>query len=139
MRSRVTMIATALLITLAGPVFAGQFEDDLLNKINEYRATRDLQPLTMVPAYVALARAQSKAMGAAKRLSHDGFTGRFKKARQSGAKSCVENVGWNYPTAQAQFDGWQQSPGHDQNMLAPDITGAGIAKVGAYITYFACY
>ena len=139
MRCLVTMIATALLIALAGPAYAGQFEDDLLNRINEYRATRDLKPLVMVSAYVALARAQSQAMRAAGRLSHDGFKGRFKKARQSGASSCVENVGWNYPTAQAQFDGWQQSPGHDQNMLAPDITGAGIAKVGAYITYFACY
>jgi uncharacterized protein YkwD len=128
-----------LLAALAGPALAGSYEDDLLRLINGYRTTQDLEPLAMRPALAALARRHSQTMRRAGRLSHDGFQARFRTARSNGATGCVENVGWNYPTARAQFDGWQQSPGHDRNMLDPAITGAGIARVGPYITFFACY
>jgi uncharacterized protein YkwD len=78
-------------------------------------------------------------MKRAGRLSHDGFKTRFRAAQKSGVTGCVENVGWNYPTPAGQFEGWQGSEGHNRNMLDPKITGAGVARAGTYVTFFACY
>ncbi len=133
------VLCILLLTASAGPALAGHFENDLLLLINAYRVVNDLKPLTMRPKYVNLAREESLAMRKVGRMSHAGFNAGFRKASASGANGCVENVAWNYPTAQGLFDGWQQSPGHDRNMLDPEITGVGIAKVGPYITFFACY
>lgn len=133
------VLGILLLITLNCPAQAGQFEDDLLARINMYRAANYLKPLTMRPTYVDLAREESLAMRKIDRLSHDGFNTSFRKAGISGLNGCVENVAWNYATAQSLFNDWQQSPEHNRNMLDRDITEAGIAKVGPYITFFACY
>jgi len=83
--------------------------------------------------------AHSRDMRSTGRMNHDGFEKRFRSAVAGGAHGCVENVGWNYATPEGMFDGWQHSPGHDKNMLDPQITEAGIAKFGPYITFFACY
>jgi uncharacterized protein YkwD len=68
-------------------------------------------------------------------LNHDGFNDR---AARSGFSYCVENVGWNYSTPEAQFEGWRNSSGHNQNMLNTHIGYAGISKVGSYVTFLAC-
>ena len=132
-------VGCLLLAALPRPAAAGRFEDELLARIDGYRAANDRQPLVARPTLAALARQHSQAMARTGRLSHDGFKARFRAARRQGATGCVENVGWNYPTAEGQFVGWQQSSGHDRNMLDPAITGAGIARVGPYVTFFACY
>ncbi len=137
---RLTGAAVAiLLLGFAGTSRADRFDDDLLGLINSYRAERELGPLVMRPGLTRLALDHSRAMKRAGRLSHDGFKARFRAAQRQGASGCVENVGWNYPTPTGQFEGWRDSPGHDRNMLDKAITGAGIARAGAYTTFFACY
>jgi uncharacterized protein YkwD len=89
-----------------------------------------------VDATVAgLAREHSAAMASAGRLSHDDFPARV---RRSGFATCVENVGWNYPSADDQFSGWRSSAAHDQNMLDPRVERIGIAVVDGYVTMIAC-
>lgn len=136
---RLIILALLSVALLAPSARAGSYETELLALINAYRTANDLKPLVMRPAYEALALAHSRAMRASRRMSHDGFEKRFNAAVAQGAHGCVENVGWNYDTPQAQFDGWQHSPGHNRNMLDPQISGAGIAKAGPYTTFFACY
>ncbi len=68
-------------------------------------------------------------------LSHDHFHERFRNCRRS---HCVENVGWNSPTPDAQFKAWKGSKGHNANLLDKKIKYAGISKTGAYVTFFAC-
>ena len=131
--------AIAALLLTAAHATASDYDAGLLELINNYRTERGLGTLVMKQELTTLAREHSRGMKQAARLSHDGFKGRFRKAQRSGNSGCVENVGWNYPTAAAQFEGWQNSPGHDRNMLDPKITGAGIARAGAYVTFFACY
>ena len=40
-----------------------------------------------------------------------------------------ENIAAGYPNAQAVFDGWKNSPGHNSNMLGSGYTTIGIGKV----------
>jgi uncharacterized protein YkwD len=69
------------------------------------------------------------------RLSHDGFRDRFDRTR---ARVCVENVGMNFPHAEAQLDGWRASPGHHRNLLEPKVARMGIARANTYVAFFAC-
>jgi len=138
LRSRV-LHATFLLVLFAGPALAGTYENALLSLINEYRAANSLKPLSMRPEYVLLAKKESMSMLNTNRVSHDGFYESFQKAVEIGANGCVENVAWNFPTPNGLFAGWQRSNVHDRNLLHPVITSAGIANVGSFITFFACY
>lgn len=117
------------------PCFAGEYEAGLLEQINAYRTSRKLPPLSPSARLEKLAREHSRSMRKRETLSHDGFEGRFER---SGSRACVENVGWNHPTPGSQFTGWKESTGHDRNMLSREIVRAGIARDGAYVTFFAC-
>jgi uncharacterized protein YkwD len=74
-------------------------------------------------------------MAKAGQLNHDGFPSRV---HRSGLSMCVENVGWNYSTPQAQFDAWRVSAGHNLNMLDKRVDLMGIADVADYVTMIAC-
>ena len=69
------------------------------------------------------------------RMGHEGFEQRFQRSRRS---MCVENVGYNYHSAAAQFDGWKSSPVHERNMRDPNVTQMGIGNVNDYVTLIAC-
>ena len=131
------LVTVILTLSLVQTATAGQFEDDLLVLINRYRSMKRLKALVSSPLYNNLARDHSQTMQERQSISHDGFDDRFRRATD--ASSCVENVGWNHETPQSLFDGWRKSPGHNRNMLDRKIKRAGIARSGAYVTYFACY
>jgi uncharacterized protein YkwD len=111
------------------------YGERLLAEINRYRQENGLNTLRFEPRLVQLAQTHSFEMFQQKILSHRNFNQRF---AQSGSSLCVENVGWNYTNPLKQFEGWRNSPGHDQNMLADGIQKAGIAEIGNYVTFFAC-
>jgi uncharacterized protein YkwD len=111
------------------------FTKQLLSYINHYRASNRLKPISLDGKLALLAKGHSADMQRRGTLSHDRFDERF---RRSGHTSCVENVGWNYGSAKELFEAWQNSRGHDQNMLSEDIRRAGISRIGSYITFFAC-
>ncbi len=103
--------------------------------VNQYRTSHGLPKLTVDTKIAALAREHSAAMAKAGKLNHDDFPSRVKR---SGLSMCVENVGWNYVTAESQFEGWRTSPGHDRNMLDARVERMGIGADADYVTMIAC-
>ena len=134
----------SLAFAVHSPVAAGNevpaaatdaFIRELSQLINDYRARHGLQPLTFAENLAALANDHSVDMAARRKLSHDGFRNRAQSTR---SKVCVENVGWNYPTAATQLDGWRHSPTHDRNLLEPKVSRMGLAVTTRYVAFFAC-
>ena len=113
----------------------GPYARHLARLINEYRANKGLGPLELVADLSALAAEHASQMAEQRRLSHEGFRGRFDRTR---ARVCVENVGVNFPHAESQLDGWRASPGHHRNLLEPKVARVGIAKSESFVTFFAC-
>ena len=117
------------------PIEYSAYARNLAQLINEYRARNGLGPLELVSDLNALAEEHSGQMLKARRLSHDGFHSRFDRTQ---ARICVENVGFNFPHAAAQLDGWRASPTHHRNLLEPKVSRMGIAKSQSFVTFFAC-
>ncbi|MCL2459152.1 MAG: CAP domain-containing protein [Desulfobulbus sp.] len=114
---------------------ASLYARTLLEQINLYRRDNGLGPLRFDAQLNRLAQRHSFEMFRQKMVSHRNFDQRF---ANSGSRMCVENVGWNFSVPRKQFDAWRQSSGHDQNMLKGELTKAGIAEIGSYVTFFAC-
>jgi uncharacterized protein YkwD len=112
-----------------------RYADHLGELVNRYREQQGKPPLIVDRDLAALAREHSAAMAKAGRMSHDDFQSRF---HRSGYGMCVENVGWNYPTPQAELLAWQHSPGHDRNLLDPRIRQMGIGAASDYVTFIGC-
>ncbi len=122
-------------VTPDGELANAAFGRHLAEQINRYREDQGLAPLTVVEDLTSIASEHSAAMADQRRLSHDGFRQRLLRAT---SKLCVENVGWNYPTAEALVDGWRRSPAHHVNLLEPKVTRMGLAVAARYVTFFAC-
>jgi len=138
-RRRAWFATIAALWLALPPSFATGDSDDyaqrLVEIVNEYRVSHGRSLLVSDRTLAALAAEHSTAMVRASALSHDDFPSR---ARRSRGKLCVENVGWNFRTPQAQFDAWRASPDHDRNMLDGRVDRIGIGNAGAYVTMIAC-
>ena len=136
MKPLAVTVALALLATSYAGADAGDAYVVQLGKlINDYRAQHDVPPLTMDAPLSELAHEHAARMAGNKRLSHYGFEERFAKA---GSPRCVENVGWNQRTPEAEFAGWRDSPTHARNLLDPGITRMGIGIQDRYVAFFAC-
>lgn len=145
----VRIAAVLLLCALAAPVSAAPaagpgtervpgfdaYAQRMAVLLDRYRQQHGLPALPLDRTLVALAAEHSAAMAKARRMDHDDFPSR---ARRSGLALCVENVGWNYPTPDAQFDAWRASPGHDRNLRDPRVERVGIAVASGYATLIAC-
>ena len=103
--------------------------------VNAYRVRRGLRALEIDATLSSLALEHSGAMAKAGRMSHDDFPSR---ARRSGLALCVENVGWNFRSPDAQVDGWRASPGHDRNLLDRRVERMGVGVASDYVTLIAC-
>lgn len=127
---------TLLAMSYAGVASADDaFAAQLGTLINDYRAEHDVPPLAPDGSLSELAHEHAARMAHDKRLSHFGFEERFAKAR---SPRCVENVGWNQRTPEAEFAGWRDSPTHARNLLDPGIARMGIGIQDRYVTFFAC-
>ena len=140
MRPIAALVAFALgsvLVPLAAAETAAEaaYAKRLAELVNQYRERKGLPALSLERGLGTLAYEHSVAMGAAKRLSHDEFPSRV---RRSGREMCVENVGWNYQTADGQFDAWRASPGHDHNLVDKRVERMGIGVAADYVTLIAC-
>ena len=143
MQKKLVFFTFGLFVLAIAPLRAWSMQDEgaslygrtLLEQINLYRQDNGLNSLRFDANLIHLAKTHSFAMSQQKRMSHSKFDERFER---SGSRLCVENVGWNYSTPLKQFDAWQRSVGHDQNMLKEGINKAGIAEIGNYVTFFAC-
>ena len=137
------LLSLAVVIFLTGSATLGAdaeiqlcpYETKLLQHINQYRVRHALNPLRPDSTLQGLAKSHSLRMEGENYLSHDAFHERFERC---GYSHCVENVGWNSPTPEDQLRAWKNSGGHNSNLLHKKIKFAGISKVGAFVTFFAC-
>ena len=134
------VVLVILLMGVASPGGAAPgpdsaYADQLGTLVNDYRKRQGLEALDMDESLATLAREHSGEMSKAGSLNHQGMESRV---RRSGYAMCVENVGWNYATPQAQLDGWQHSSGHDRNMRDKRVHRMGIGVAAKYVTLIAC-
>lgn len=101
--------------------------------VNAYRKSKGLRPLQLQPALTEAARAHSRDLAKWDRISHFGSDGSnpWDRVRRAGynAKVAAENVGTGQVTVDEVMKGWQASPGHNKNLLLPDVQHMGIALV----------
>ncbi|ACB50358.1 hypothetical protein cce_1007 [Crocosphaera subtropica ATCC 51142] len=109
-------------------------EQEINRRVNQYRLSKNLPPLTMNAEISYVARQHSQDMASKQAtFSHDGFDNRAKSVGKSiPYKSFAENLAYikGYPDlADVAVKGWINSPGHRKNMEGNfNLTGIGIAK-----------
>ena len=101
--------------------------------VNAYRKTQGLKPLTLNTELTNAAKAHARDLAKWDRISHYGSDGsnpwdRVKRAGYN-AKVAAENVGTGQVTFDEVLKGWQESPGHNRNLLMGDVDHLGIALV----------
>ena len=116
----------------------GQFlislEQETNRRVNQYRLSKNLPPLTMNAEISYVARQHSRDMATKNAtFSHDGFDNRAKAVGKTiPYRSFAENLAYikGHPDlAEVAVKGWINSPGHRKNMEGNfNLTGVGIAK-----------
>jgi uncharacterized protein YkwD len=101
--------------------------------INKYRKEKGLKPLKLNAELTAAAKAHSRDLAKWDRISHFGSDGSnpWDRVKRTGfnARLAAENVGTGQIDFQEVLRGWEQSPGHNKNLLLADATHMGIALV----------
>lgn len=139
MKTLAALLVLVAVATVVGSAMAADqadaYAEQLGTLINRYREQHGLEPLARVAPLSNLAHEHAARMAKQDRLSHDGFAQRFAKAH---SPTCVENVGTNYGTPEAEFEAWRRSASHNHNLLDPRIARMGLAIEGRYVAFFAC-
>jgi uncharacterized protein YkwD len=111
--------------------------------INEYRAQNGLGKLELSGTLTQSALWMSSDMAKNSYFSHTDSQGRSLSARLASfgyGGTYGENIAAGQASAQDVFKAWEQSPGHQANMLSPNYKAIGIARVvnpnSVYKTYW---
>jgi len=136
-RSVVTLLAFCVVAILSAKIALSEHEDkksEFLELINRYRQENGMAPLKVSGALAVAAQLHSEDMAAQNYFSHTSLDGRtfVDRIRQAGYTYNTwlgENIAAGYDTAQAVFEAWRSSTGHNANMLNPNfvVIGIGIA------------
>jgi uncharacterized protein YkwD len=101
--------------------------------INAYRKEKGLKPLKLNTELTNAAKSHSTDLSKWDRISHFGSDGSnpWDRVKRSGynARLAAENVGTGQNNIDEVFKGWQESPGHNKNLLLSDAEHMGIALV----------
>lgn len=101
--------------------------------INGYRRQKGLKPLKLNASLTDAAKAHARDLAKWDRISHFGSDGSnpWDRVKRTGynAKLAAENVGTGQVTIEEVMKGWQNSPGHNKNLLLADAEHMGIALV----------
>ena len=127
-------------------------EKQFLTLINNYRASKGLKALKASKSLNIAAFTHSKDMATRRYFSHtttsplpagqsgSSFTNRMSDAGYTFSTSKAENLAAGQSTAQAVFNAWKASSGHNANMLSAKYTviGIGLATVSGspYTNYW---
>jgi len=112
--------------------------------ISQYRRSRGLPPVTIDATLTRIAAVHANRMAAADTMTHvlpgeGSFTQRL-AAGGFVAAMAAENVAAGQKTLADALDAWRKSPGHNANLLLPNISKIGIALAVAddskYKTYW---
>jgi len=112
--------------------------------ISQYRVDHGLKPLKLDPTLMRLAAEHAQRMASIDRMSHSlPGEGSFSHRIAAGgfnASVAAENVAAGQKSLAAVFEAWRKSPGHNANMLLPNVSLMGIALAiqpgGRYHTYW---
>jgi uncharacterized protein YkwD len=109
--------------------------------ISEYRREHALSAVQPDPALQKFAQAQADAMAARDLLSHEveGNLVRRLEAANLRQRTAVENVSAGYFSLADVMGGWRRSPGHNANLLDPQMRRMGIATAYAPGTRYKVY
>jgi hypothetical protein len=130
----VGMALLALTATLA-------YAEDMAEMISQYRREHGLSAVKIDPELTAVAERQAKAMAASGIMDHS-VAGSF-ASRISGAHTgmAAENIAAGTKTWNDTFRIWQNSPGHNANLLQTEADSLGVAVARndqtRYKTYWA--
>lgn len=115
-------------------------EQEILQEVNTYRASKRLKPLQMAELITDAATKHSKDMGRGRvPFGHDGFDNRMDRIMRKidNANACAENVAFGKFTAQEVVKRWIQSPGHKKNIEGNyNLTGIGVVRGKDGYPYF---
>ncbi len=134
MASLPRLILLALLLIPASTIYAIDTEEEaFLTEINDYRASYGLDPLSLSPTLTNASEGHSRDMANNDYFSHTGLDGRspFDRMRDAGydyPTSMGENIAAGFTTAQQVFEGWRNSPSHNETMLYPSFVVIGIGR-----------
>ena len=110
-------------------------ELDFLSRINTYRAANGAGPLVTTTSLTRASAWMANDLGVKAYFSHDEPSGRAWSTRLTDCDHPTggwrgENVaaGTFWDTAASAFTAWQNSPGHNANMLNPNYTRIGIGR-----------
>jgi uncharacterized protein YkwD len=108
-------------------------ENNVLDYVNDYRNSKNLNSLVSAEPLAKIAREQSIEMQGKNKIDHDGFSRRVSEVRNYYPQPAVaENVGFNYGSPEPErsmVESWINSQGHRKNILGNyRYTGIGISK-----------
>ena len=99
--------------------------------ISKYRMANGLKPVTLDPVLTKIASVHADRMARTDTMSHAlPGEGSFHDRLIAGgfrASMAAENVAAGQPTLAAVLEAWRKSPGHNANLLLPNISKIGIA------------
>jgi uncharacterized protein YkwD len=115
------------LSTQAGTVDAGE----AAALISAYRKSRGLPPVTVDPTLTRIAAAHARRMASADKMAHVlPGEGSFQQRLAAGgfqASMAAENVAAGQKSLGDVLESWRKSPGHNANLLLPNVSKIGIA------------
>jgi uncharacterized protein YkwD len=118
--------------TSSVPAAPGTFSvSEAVRLISAYRATHGLKPVAVDPVLMKIASVHADRMAKADTMSHVlPGEGSFQQRLVDGgfrAADAAENVAAGQPTLPVVLEAWRKSPGHNANLLLPDVSKIGIA------------
>src|SRR5262245_56563603 len=133
---------TVLLALVVAATSTLAHAEDMAEMISQYRQAHGLSTVKTDPQLTAIAERQAQAMAAAGIMDHSvagSFAARMSAARTGGV--AAENIAAGTKTWAETFRMWQNSPGHNANLLQSkaDIVGVAVARneQTRYKTYWA--
>jgi hypothetical protein len=114
------------------PTKPGTFSvDEAVALISKYRVAHGLKPVTVDPVLTKIASVHAERMAKLDTMSHVlPGEGSFQQRLADGgfrASMAAENVAAGQPTLPIVLEAWRKSPGHNANLLLPNISKIGIA------------
>jgi hypothetical protein len=118
--------------TSALPAQPGTFSvAEAVRMISQYRAAHGLKPVSVDPVLTKIASVHAERMAKMDTMSHVlPGEGSFQQRLIDGgfrASMAAENVAAGQPTLPVVLEAWRKSPGHNANLLLPNVSKIGIA------------
>ncbi|RNC87160.1 MAG: CAP domain-containing protein [Winogradskyella sp.] len=104
-------------LSIADAPQAKPLEIEILELINAYRISKDLNPLTNNTTVKAVAYTHTDYMREVNNVSHDNFYARKQSLQENqNAQTVSENVAFGYTSAESLVNAWINSPSHRNNI-----------------------